>query len=370
MKGMSENKILIVSNMYPNEKYPSYGIFVKNFCNGLDELAIKYDLVVMSYHKSLLIKAYNFLLYYLNVFFKIIRNNYDIVYVHYASHSAIPILMAKKIKKFKLFTNCHGSDVVPENKLQEFYQRNVVKILNNSYCIIVPSEYFKQLVSKKYNIEKNKIEIFPSAGVDLSIFHPFSNSIKEEIRESLGLHADFQYIGFVGRLIPSKKWNLFIDLAANLVNVQGKRNVRFIVVGSGPDKEKLESMIKKMNLCEYFMVMPFQTQMNLSKIYNMFDVFTFPSFRDGESLGLVAIEAMACGVPVVATDHAAPKYYIQNGINGYKFIPDDVDSLSKNVALILENKELKERMRKGALETACNYSHDKILGMLKNILER
>ena len=84
---------------------------------------------------------------------------YDIIYIHYASHSAAPVLIANKLRKLNIYTNVHGSDVVPENASQEKMQKYTKEILKLSSKIIVPSEYFKKLVSEKYHIDKNKIHI-------------------------------------------------------------------------------------------------------------------------------------------------------------------------------------------------------------------
>ena len=109
-------KILIVSNMYPSNKYPAYGTFVRNFCEQLTELGINYDLSVMHKSANKVSKIWRYFYFYVKTLIKCLNGEYDIIYVHYASHSSIPVIIAKKLnRKLKVYTNGHGSDIVPEN---------------------------------------------------------------------------------------------------------------------------------------------------------------------------------------------------------------------------------------------------------------
>ena len=85
-------------------------------------------------------------------------------------------------------------------------------------------------------------------------------------------------------------------------------------------------------------------------------------------MGLLAIEAMACGVPVIASDYAAPKYYIEEGINGYKFALRDDNMLAERLIYILNNDKDLKKLQNGALQTAKKYSKERVKGILKKIL--
>lgn len=79
-------------------------------------------------------------------------------------------------------------------------------------------------------------------------------------------------------------------------------------------KKSLEVLEKRLNVEENLIRFDLLPQEELVSIYNVSDAFIFPTRREGESLGLVAIEAMACGTPVIASDFAAPKYYVQEDV--------------------------------------------------------
>jgi len=108
----------------------------------------------------------------------------------------------------------------------------------------------------------------------------------------------------------------------------------------------------------------------LADMYNCFDIFVFPTEREGESLGLVAIEAMTCGTPVIASDFAAPKYYIRNGINGYKFEKGNVTALVKCLLHYSTiDKTTVELLKKNAIETSKYYYTENILENLQQIFK-
>ena len=347
-------EILVVSNMYPDKNNPSYGTFVRNFCGQLKELEIDYDLVVMTKTNSKIKKLKKYIEFYTVCFFKIMFRKYDLIYVHYASHSSLGVLLASKFKKIRIFTNVHGSDVFPENKKQQNMQKYTKKILSKSDRIVVPSDYFKEIVINKYNICENKIFVSPSGGVDTRIFFD-TNKVKTN---------SIFTIGYVGRLSYKKGWDVLVK-ACSLFDFKYK----LIIVGDGPEKEKLSEYIEKNNLQDFVELRGLLSQKELCEVYNKMNVFVFPTQRDGESLGLVSVEAMACGTPVIASDYAAPARYIIDGYNGFKFAPGNVSDLANKIKMfkLLDTKEL-DYLIMGAKETAKKYSKEAALRSMDEIL--
>lgn len=349
-------RILVVSNMYPSKDAPSYGVFVKNFCDQLAELDISYSLSIMLKSRGRLSKVWSYINFYIKTFFKCILGKYDIIYVHYASHSSIPVIFASKFKKLHIYTNLHGSDVIPENKKQEKMQRFTRDILILSYKIIVPSKYFKRVVAKKYGVNLDKLYISHSGGVDRKIFFKEINVKK---------NFDILRIGFVGRISYGKGWNTLLNACSMLNN----SNYHLTIVGNGPQMNQMNAEIEKLHLSPYVKILDLIPQLQLRGIYNEIDVFVFPTEREGESLGLVAIEAMACGTPVIASDFAAPSDYIINGYNGYKYEMGNAKKLSE-ILLKFQSLSYEERrcLELGALETAVLYSKENVTEELKHIL--
>lgn len=345
-------KILIVSNMFPSKKYPSAGIFVYRFCEILNVIGISYSKSVMQWTTNKYRKVLNYMSFYIKTFVHCVLGRFDKVYIHYASHSSAPVLLAYRIRKFSIITNCHGSDVVPENSKQEKMQKYTKSILAVSDKVVVPSEYFKELVSSKYSIDKNKIIVSPSGGVNKRIFY------KEKDRES----GNELKIGFVGRISYKKGLDTLLK-ACSMLSIP----YSLMIVGNGPEYQDMKKLVDELGLNEKIEWLDLQPQEELRHIYNNLDAFIFPTERDGESLGLVAIEAMACGTPVIASDHAAPKYYVKDGVNGYKFTMGDENALYDTITKFAGLSDDERRtMSDECLKCAEAYSVENCISIIKD----
>ena len=360
-------KILLVSNMYPDKKHPSYGIFVKRFADELNKIGVLQCKSVMHQHDGKLRKALGYFVFYAGTFFKILFGKYDCVYIHQASHSSPPVIVAAKIKKFKIYTNVHGCDVVPENTNQEKMQKYTRKILMLSDKIIVPSKYYEKLVSKKYSLERERIFIYPSAGIDRSIFFEKTAEDKKFLKEKYDFKDGVPIFGMAGRISEGKGWDTFVKA----ISILKKDNIEaaYIIVGAGREDNKLDALIKEYCLTDDIIRIGLLPQDELCDYYNIIDYFVFPTKREGESLGLVALEAMACGTPVISSDFAAPRYYVKNGINGYKFNVDDSQQLSEIMKQCCNlAKEKYQKLSEGAVRTAEDYNSNNIRKKLEIII--
>ncbi|MBB6624109.1 glycosyltransferase family 4 protein [Clostridium gasigenes] len=362
--------VLLVSNMYPSKEYPSYGVFVRNFEDSLLENNIKVNKTILVKQSNRFKKLYKYIVFYLDIIFKCIIGKYDIVYVHYASHAAIPILIASKFKKFNLFVNVHGSDVMPEKKSQQKYQKYVKKLMNISNKIIVPSKYFKDIVTAKYNVDNNNIFVSASGGVNKEKFYYIED--KSNIKEKYGIKNKSTIIGYVGRLDIGKGWDTYIKAIKILKDNDKLRNIIFIVVGSGAEKEQFKNMIKEFELEKHIINYDLLPQKELNNIYNMLDIFCFPTTRKGESLGLVGLEAMMCGVPILGSRIGALPEYIDEEGTGMLFEVGNQSELAEKI-LALSNqletdKQVKNLYRKRCIEKANEYRSDKVNKELYEIL--
>lgn len=168
-------------------------------------------------------------------------------------------------------------------------------------------------------------------GVDAERFNPRWRSEAMRDRLSDG-HPDDIILLYVGRLSPEKQ---LMQLRAVLENVPG---TRLALVGDGPDRAKLE---------QYFAGLPvvflgFQQGEALSEAYASADVFVFTSAL--ETFGLVVTEAMAAGLPVVASRVGGVGDVVSEGVNGYSFQVGDTSALIDGVRLITENRETMRQM--------------------------
>ena len=349
----NEKKILLISNMYPNEKYPNYGVFVKNTEDLLKKNDYIIDRVIITKETNKLKKIYSYIRHYLKIICLGRNKKYSLIYVHYASHNAIPILILKKLKNnINLCTNIHGGDVVPRNKTGKLINKFTKKLLKISDIVISPSENYKQLLINNYGISKDKIEVFPSGGINGNIFYPQNEHIVEN-----------KCIGFVGRIEQQKGWEVFLDLVNSLKDDERFKDYKYIVVGSGDQSDKFNDKVKLLGLGDMIEKYEMLKQDTLREIYNKMDIFCFPSFN--ESLGLVGIEAMSCGLPVIGSRVGGLQDYIIDDVNGYMFEKGNVsDMKDKLIKYIEKTDDEKAIIRKNAIRTAKKFE----VGVIDNIL--
>lgn len=363
-------KIHLIANMYPSQSAPNYGVFVKNTEDILLDAGFKVDRTVLLKEKNKVLKLIKYLIYFLKIIWKGLIKKYDITYVHYASHNALPILLLKKLNKnLVIYTNVHGSDVVPEVPSQEKYQPYVKKLLNHSNVVITPSKYYEELVRRKYNLE-NRIEVFPSGGVNSKTF--YQREDKQSALEELNLDRHYQYIGYVSRLDVGKGWDILLKSLKKLNDEQfiKKNNIKVIMVGDGKDKEKFEKMVSEYKLENVMIHFPLLPQQKLNAIYNAIDVFCFPTTRTGESLGLVGLEAMACGAPVIGSSIGGLLDYIIDGTNGFLFQTGSIDDLVNKIKLYYSlSEDQKRKMCDEAKRKAEEYKVENIKGKLIEIFQ-
>ncbi|MCA1055171.1 glycosyltransferase family 4 protein [Rossellomorea aquimaris] len=362
-------KIHLIANMYPSEEAPSYGVFVKNTEKILESADVQVDKTVLKKATSKRGKITGYAYYFIKILLKGLVNRYDYTYVHYAAHNSLPLLILKKLKKnIKIVTNVHGSDVVPEVSSQEKYQKYVKKLLENSYKVITPSFYYKDLVKEKYRLTSTPIEVFPSGGVNKKIFHPKNN--KKELYDVYGLDMDYRYIGFVSRLDVGKGWDILLDAISLIKEDPLFKHVKFIIVGDGKDRVQFEKKAKELGIEDRIIRFSLLPQTSLADIYNCIEIFVFPTMRKGESLGLVGLEAMACGTPVVGSNLGGLKDYIVEGQNGFLFPPGNSKALVDKMKqyLLLDTKE-KESMVSSSLNKANEYEVESIKPVLVDIFK-
>lgn len=353
--------------MYPNEKYPQYGIFVKNTVDILEKNGFEVKKVVMYKRSNRFSKLIYYVLHYINIIVHLIFMHYDYIYVHYASYNAPPVLIANKWKrKLNIITNVHGSDVIPEKKMHKKLQPFVNQLLSISNVVITPSNYFKNVVKQKYRLYHKNIEVFPSGGINEKIFKPISELNGYKL-DNYNLSVRDKYIGFVGRIDCGKGWDIFLDSLKVLKN-QGNLKGKALIVGNGNQYGDMQERIKKNHLQKDVICIDVVPQPLLAQIYNLMEVFCFPTMRKGESLGLVGLEAMACEVPVIGSNIGGLNDYLKDGFNGFSFETGNPNDLARK---IMQFEKLDENsvldLKRNALSTAKKYSKDNIEKKLINI---
>jgi glycosyltransferase involved in cell wall biosynthesis len=143
----------------------------------------------------------------------------------------------------------------------------------------------------------SKIEVIYN-GVDVARFRVIPGK-REEMRKKLGIPYGAIVVFTVRRLVYKNGVDTLLDCAN--IAVKKNRKIMFLVVGKGPDMENVRLQVAQLGIAANFKLAGFVSDADLPSYYNAADMFVLPS-KSGEGLPLVAMEAMACGLPVVATN--------------------------------------------------------------------
>jgi len=186
-------------------------------------------------------------------------------------------------------------------------------------------------------------------GIDLEIFNPKAKKIKKFLDGKVN-------ILFVGRIEERK--GLIYLLRAYQILEKKFQNLRLIIIGEGELKEKCQNFVKDQNLKEVYFEGE-KTGKELVSYFNSSNIFCAPSIY-GESFGIVLLEAMACGLPVVAFANEGYKEFFKDKKGGILVKNRDYKDLAKKLKILIENENLRKQMGKWGREEAKKYSWDRI----------
>ena len=271
------------------------------------------------------------LVYFISEVVSIIRKNgpYDAVHIH-GVHSGVFSLLASSIAGVskRIYHSHSTQNLVLRNKPFRVIQEWLFSFLINRYATIRlacsrPAGIF---VYRKHSF------LVINNGIDLCRFKPYTKDKKKELRESLGIPEKAFVIGNVARFVEGKNQLLIAKVVEKWVN-NYNNNVVGLFVGDGPQKNEIKQWCDNHFITQY--VLFTGNRSDPESLYNCMDVFCLPS--DFEGLGIVAIEAQACGVPCLVStgvpDEANMHCVPYEAVSINEFIdscPQIMERLSKN----------------------------------------
>ncbi len=275
----------------------------------------------------------------------------ELIHVHYAIPHAVSAYFAKQILKnqdIKIITTLHGTDVTLVGLEPSFHP--IVKYsLEQSDCITAVSKYLADKTVQTFDIKK-KIEVIPNF-IDPEQYHRrHCKHIKEQMApngEKILIH--------ISNFRPVKR---VMDTVKILEEVNKTVPAKLLLIGDGPDRSEVERVCRESGLCSQ---VKFLGKLNtFTELLSIADVFLLPS--QSESFGLSALEAMACGVPVVASNIGGIPELVQHGETGYLAEFGDTERMSKYVIELLNNPKKWQAFSDNAQKAAVEkFNTDKIV---------
>ena len=223
------------------------------------------------------------------------------------------------------------------------------KFCNSADQVIVPTDKVKELLLS-YDVNKN-ISVIPT-GIELDKFSKCSYDSDKirNLRTSLGIGAKDKVVLYVGRIAEEK--NIGEILIAMKSYLKGKDDVKFVLIGDGPEKSNLEDMAKELGIHHKTIFAGARPWDMIGMYYQIGDVFV--SASQSETQGLTYIEAMASGLPVVAKADRCLDGVLENNINGCTF--NDKEGLLQALDYLLNNDLQKEQLSRGAVKSSEKFS--------------
>ena len=235
------------------------------------------------------------------------------------------------------------------------------QVLQNSDALVAESPASKRHMVRHYDVDPTEIAVIP-CGVDVERFRPRD---KRRARADLSLPASAPILLFVGRLQPSKGIDTLLRAAAQIRRDQP--DVCVLVVGGGLDErdeqettelKRLQRLGAELGLRNVHYIKA-QPQETLAQYYAAADVFVMPSHY--ESFGMVVLEAMACGTPVVGSAVGGLAYTIADGESGLLVPPGDWRAFAEAISRLLASPRLQDAMRQAGPERASSFAWHRIV---------
>lgn len=285
------------------------------------------------------------------------------------AHDWLSAFAAKALKwSFKIPTvsTIHATEYGRNGGIRTDMQRYISStewfLTYESWKVVACSNYMRQQVRDVFALPWEKIWVIPN-GVE-----PENFNFDFEQSEFRRKYADDneKIVFYVGRHVFEKGIHLLIEAAHEIVNRYN--NVKFIIAGTGPMTEELKNRVRQMGIESKVSFVGYMKDEDRDRLYKVANAAVFPSLY--EPFGIVALEAMAAGCPVVVSDTGGLSEIVEHKVNGLKSINGIPQSIADNVSELLYDDNLADKLKKNALKTVYEkYTWDKVAALTVNMYE-
>ncbi|WP_150910524.1 glycosyltransferase [Marinobacter halotolerans] len=296
-----------------------------------------------------------------NIFLRRIRTRLkifqpDVIHLHHPFWlGSLGLFMGRLLKVPVIYTYHtrleHYAHFVPlpGNLFRNLISHALVKrFANKCDAVIVPTysteEYLRMIGVKSATFVQ-------PTGIEYHRFQEVSDEEVSSLRKTLGLTDETVFVS-VSRLSNEKNIDFMID-AIHALRQRTDKPFRFLMIGEGHQRERLQSRIDELDLGQHFTLVGAIPPEDMAIWYHLGDAFLFAS--KSETQGMVILEAMAAGLPVVAVRSSGIDDVVRQDFNGFK-TPEKPDLWCDRVQQLLEDTELREKMAANALSFAADYS--------------
>ncbi|MED1205192.1 glycosyltransferase family 4 protein [Heyndrickxia acidicola] len=287
------------------------------------------------------------------------KNQYQIIHCHTPMGGVITRLAARQNRKLgtKILYTAHGFHFSKGAPLKNWFIYYPIEIYLSSFtdCLITINKEDYEL-AKKHPFTACQIKHVHGVGVDTRIYRPAERNEKELLRSEYGYKPhDFLMI-YTAEFNKNKNQQLLIKLMGQI-----KRDiphVKLLLAGHGPLVETCKNLAAELGLQHHIDFLGYRN--DVEKLLKMSDAALGSSFREGLPVNIM--EAMSCGLPVIASENRGHNELIQNGINGWTVKQKDLVNFAEKIKLLYDHEELRMQFGKNGRKRILNkYAVDKVL---------
>ena len=275
-----------------------------------------------------------------NIYFFLKKGSFDLLHSHsyFADIMGIP---AARILCIPSISTCHGF-IFNDRKLT-IYNKLDLMVQRFSNKVLAVSEKIKDDLIKS-GVCDSKIQVIQNA-VEMDGNDNFFLHYREKTRRNFGINPDEIVLGYVGRLSEEKGLRYLVEAGYELLR-SGLR-LRVLIIGDGPQRTEIENFAKEVGLQKRVIFAGFKNE--IEKLLASIDIFVLPSLTEGTPMAL--LEAMAYGIPIVATAVGGVPKVIDSGENGILVPAADPEKIAEAVLTICRDNDFRTKLSEMAKET-------------------
>ncbi|MCC7429211.1 N-acetyl-alpha-D-glucosaminyl L-malate synthase BshA [bacterium] len=275
----------------------------------------------------------------------------DLLHCHYAIPHSISAFLAKRMSfshKLKVVTTLHGTDITIVGSSKSFLPITKFAIESNDGVTAV-SDYLKKETYKQIGVAC-PIKIIPN----FINTQKFNRNECRIFRETFATNGE-KILIHISNFRPVKRTEDIIKIFAQIRN---KVSLKLLMVGDGPERSKCEALCRELHACDRIKFLG--KQESIRDLLSISDVFIMPS--DSESFGLAALEALACGVPVISSNAGGLPEVNVHGETGFTAKIGDTKTMAEHTLTLLQDDTLRKKFAKNGVErSAAFFSVEKII---------
>ena len=286
-----------------------------------------------------------------------LRERLDVLHVHYAIPHATTAWLAREMlgaaHPLKVITTLHGTDITLVGQEESFHAITKFSI-ERSDAVTAVSEFLKEETVRTFGCTQCRISVIPNF-VNLHEYRPV------EVRQREGIcPPEHKLITHVSNFREVKRVK---DVVRVFARIRRTMPATLVMIGDGPERDDAEREARELSVAAD---VRFLGRIDtVAPLLQQSDLFVLPT--QSESFGLAALEAMACGVPVVGSRAGGLPEVIEDGVSGILEPPGSVEAMGRRASELLRDPARHRAMAAAAVERARHYDADRIVPMYESL---